>query len=474
MIFSGGVSGRIRSALKSGLLFFVCLSVLLPILFPESPGRSGILLPVPQTAACRLLGDDAASSNDPLSAGVSAVSISRGTSLYSKDSDTRASISSAARLITAVIALETLTEDTQITISVDAEALDLASSQHLNFVKGEKHTVSYLVSAVLYRDSDAAALSLAEYIATDELTFVTQMNDTAKSIGMSDTYFTGTSIKAVNDRLGNPDPTDADPYSTLSDVMILFRYALQNKSFRDIFCQYRNVSFLSDGTPEIISNPMVSAMAVTPDLLGLARFSVPGEGFCVLVLSSHDGFEVGFVTRGTPDDQLISEIGTLINRIYSEFEMSDLVKAGDSYLPITIEGAKTSIRSEFATTVQYIHPTGDDYLSGATRFVVYSDISLPVGKGDALGVVQFILDDQSIVIAEVVSSENVWAKTPSASKFLTLLRDNLNLSIIIAIVILCILLLSVGKVVFAIRRLLTSRRRIKKSDTEPPAKAASK
>lgn len=376
--------------------------------------------------------------------------------------------------MTAVIALETLTEDTQITISVDAEALDLASPQHLNFVKGEKHTVSYLVSAVLYRDSDAAALSLAEYISTDELTFVTRMNDTAKSIGMSNTYFTGTSAKASNDRSGNPDPAESNQYSTLSDVMILFRYALQNKSFRDTFCQYRNVSFLSDGTPEIISNPMVSAMAVTPDLIGLASFSVPGEGSCVLVLSSHDGFEVGFVTRGTPGDQLLSEIGALINRIYSEFEMSDLVKAGDDYLPVTIECWKDGIQTEFASTVQYIHPKGDDYLSGAARFVIYKDISLPIGKGDALGVVQFTLDDQSIVIAEIVSSENVWAKTPSASKFLTLLRDNLNLSVIIIIVFLCLVLVVITKVIISIRRLLILRCRSKNSDTDVSGKSPSK
>lgn len=474
MTFSRSVSGRIRAVLKSGLLIFVCLSFFLPSLYQKVSNGTQLLLPIPNATVSRLPGYDITSPTDPLSIGVTAVSISRGTALYSKESETRASISSAARLITAVIALETLTEDTQVTISVDAEALDLEASRHLDFVKGEKHTVSYLVAAVLYQDSDAAALSLAEYISTDELTFVTRMNDTAKSIGMSNTYFTGTSVKPINNRADKPELTESDPYSTLSDVMTLFRYALQINSFRDIFCQYRNVSFLSDGTPEIISNPMVSAIAVTPELLGLASFSVPGEGSCVLVLSSVDGFEVGFVTRGTPDDNIVSEINLLISRIYSEFEMSDLVKAGDAYLTILIEGTKNSIRTEFASTVQYVHPTGDDYLSGATRFVLYSDISLPVAKGDALGVVQFILDDQSIVIAEVVSSENVWAKTPSASKFLTLLRDNLNISIIIALVLLCIVLVATTKVIIAIRRLIISRRRSIKSDTDHSAKSASK
>ncbi len=459
MIFSGYISRKFRSAIISGLVIIVCIAVFSPFLYLKSPVSRIQSLPIPLSGTYDLSGDDTSSASETLSAGVSAVSISRGTPLYSKKAETRTYISSAARLMTAVIALETLTEDTQITISVDAEALDLASSQHLNFVKGEKHTVSYLVSAVLYRDSDAAALSLAEYISTDELTFVTRMNDTAKSIGMSNTFFSGTSEKAPHDRVSNSEPTESDQYSTLSDVMILFRYALQNKSFRETFCQYRNVSFLSDGTPEIISNPMISAMAVSPDLLGLARFSVPGGGSCVLMLSSHNGFEVGFVTHGTPDEPLLSEIGNLINRVYSDYEMSDLVKAGDDYLPVTIDGWENSIRTEFASTVQYIHPKGDDYLTGATHFVVYKDIALPIGKGDALGVVQFVLDDQSIVIAEVVSSEDVWAKTPSASKFLTLLRDNLNLSIIIIIVFLCLVLAVVAKVIISIRRLVILRRR---------------
>lgn len=463
MIFSPGVSQRVRSVVKAGLSLFICLSVILPVLYPGKQNGKELSLPVYNASAVSYTEYDSLTAGDPLSSGVSAVSVSRGTVLYSKESDARDSISSAARLITAVIALETLPEDTQVTISADAEALDLEASSRLNFVKGEKHTVSYLVAAVLYYDSDAAALSLAEYISTDEPSFVTRMNDTAKSIGMSNTYFTGTSVKPVNSRTERPELSESDPYSTLSDVMILFRYALQIKSFRDIFCQYRNVSFLSDGTPEIISNPMVSAMAVTPDLLGLTSFSVPGEGSCVLVLSSFDGFEVGFVTRGTPEEKMISEINMLIDLIYSEFEMSDLVKAGDAYLPIAIEGSKTGIRTEFASTVQYVHPKEDDYLSGTTRFVLYDNISLPIAKGDALGVVQFILKDQSIVIAEVVSSESVWSKTPSASKFLTLLRDNFNLTVIIALVLLCIVCVAAAKIVITLRHIWISRRTARKA-----------
>ena len=85
----------------------------------------------------------------------------RGTVLYHDSEDKTANYPAASKLMTAVIALESLTFDTQVTISSDAEVLDKKAKVSLHLSKGEKCSVKFLVTALLYMDSDAADFSLA-------------------------------------------------------------------------------------------------------------------------------------------------------------------------------------------------------------------------------------------------------------------------------------------------------------------------
>lgn len=368
------------------------------------------------------------------------VGTGRGMTLYQSQKDIAANYPAASKLMTAVIALESLTLDTQVTISSGAEALDNKSKTPLYLSKGEKCSVKYLVTALIYMDSDAAAFSLAEYIASDEQSFVKKMNETAKALNMSSTRFANTSGDAdVTAFPTSPNTVDyssyANQYTTVSDLSSLFRYALNIKEFRDLFTKYKTLLFLSDGSPKTLTNAMSAAWGLNPQLSGAARFESDDSGSvsCILALASVDDFEIAVILADSQNDYIYQDLYKSINYTFSAYEVSDLVVAGDTYTKVSIAGISEPLTAVFGKTVRYIHPVGNDYIKPNAVFIPDETVTLPITMGQSLGQVRFELEDGTQIDTDVIAAESMWTKSDFLSDTIALLKANSNLTVIIGI-----------------------------------------
>ena len=398
------------------------------------------------------------------------VGTGRGMVLYHNHDNTAANYPAASKLMTAVIALEALTLDTQVTISSDAEALDEKSINPLFLSKGEKCSVKYLVTAIIYMDSDAAALSLAEYIASDELSFVKRMNETAKSLNMSSTLFANTSGASVVQAY--PTPLNAISYSsyalqytTVADLSLLFRYALSLQAFQDLFTKYKTLMFLTDGTPQTLTNTMSAAWGLNPQLKGAARFECSdSESYsCILAFAAVDDFEIAIILGGSQDDSTYQDLYKSINSIYGFYEVSDLVVAGDAYRQVSITGIPESLASKFEMTVRYIHPIGSDFIKANAVFIPSESVTLPVSIGQSLGQVRFELEDGTQIDTEVVAAESMWTKSDFLSDTMALLEANRNLSVIIGISVIFFFCSVLRLIIKYSAKLIRSQSKFKKS-----------
>lgn len=394
--------------------------------------------------------DSADDSMPPLevsSNSVLAAATGRGMILYDNSSDKTLNISAASKLMTAVIALESLSPDTQVTISKEAEMLDVKSDSPLSLTKGEKCSVKYLVTAIIYKDSEAAALSLAEYISNDEPSFVRQMNDMAKALNMNNTLFANTSGKSVLGGIpsleDSPYNTYALQYTTMKDLSSLFRYALNLKDFKDIFTKYRSpLLFLSDGSAMRITSNMVSAWGIT-NLTGAASFAAgdASASSCVLAVASADDFEIAVILEGSDADATYQDLNKAIDSIFNYYEASDFVVAGETYKDVTLNGISKPVAAVFKTTVRYVHPAGKDYVLSDTEFTPSQTVTLPISAGELLGQVSFTLEDGTQIVTEVVAAEDVWSQSTVYSKAMELIQANINLFVVIAIAV-CLFILS--------------------------------
>ncbi len=134
--------------------------------------------------------------------------------LFSKNPHDRYPPASTVKIMTAILAIENLPLDSEVTPS--REALSVQPT-----IVGLKPGVTYvlkdLVSAILIRSGNDAARAIAERVAGDQQSFSEMMNEKALKIGMENTYFRTAS--------GLPTGRQDAQYTTALDLAVMMRYA---------------------------------------------------------------------------------------------------------------------------------------------------------------------------------------------------------------------------------------------------------
>ena len=106
--------------------------------------------------------------------------------IYSKNMHTKYAPYSTTKMMTALLAVQNLPLDQEVTISERAVQEGEAT---MNLQAGEVVTVKDLIYGTLILSGNDAAWALAEAVSGDIETFVDLMNKTADNIGCEDTHF---------------------------------------------------------------------------------------------------------------------------------------------------------------------------------------------------------------------------------------------------------------------------------------------
>ncbi|MBQ5746053.1 MAG: D-alanyl-D-alanine carboxypeptidase, partial [Selenomonadales bacterium] len=140
--------------------------------------------------------------------------------IYDKHGDKRMPPASTTKILTALIAIESGRLAEPVTVSENAAKTN-GSRMHLK--KGQVLSLEELVTGLLLRSGNDAAVAIAEHLAGSTEAFAEQMNARAYALGAHDCHF-------VNPH-GLPAP---DHYVTAKSLARIARCAMQNKSFADI------------------------------------------------------------------------------------------------------------------------------------------------------------------------------------------------------------------------------------------------
>jgi len=141
--------------------------------------------------------------------------IETGTVYAEKAADTAYPIASISKLLTALVANETIHFDRTLTVNSDDRAQTDGTPGSI--AKGDTFTVGELLYPLLMESNNSAAYTLARYNGQDN--FMQWMNDKAEAIGMDDTHM--------------EDPSGISPQnvSSANDLFKLMRYITQNQSY---------------------------------------------------------------------------------------------------------------------------------------------------------------------------------------------------------------------------------------------------
>ena len=147
--------------------------------------------------------------------------------LWEKNGETPLAMASTTKIMTAILVLENCGLEETVTISKNAAH---QPEVHMDLKEGEEWRLGDLLSAMMLRSYNDAAVALAEHCSGSVEAFCAEMTEKAAELGAQDTVF------------GSPNGLDSHlsedaHHSTACDMAKIAAYALENETFRQIIAQ---------------------------------------------------------------------------------------------------------------------------------------------------------------------------------------------------------------------------------------------
>ncbi len=153
-----------------------------------------------------------------------AMDLNTGRIFHENNIDEARLIASITKIMTAIVAIEH--GKLEQVVTVDEEVLKAYGSA-IYIEVGEKIKLKDLLYGLMLRSGNDAAVVIAKTVAGSMPKFADLMNETAQKIGMKNTNFVNAHGLEENDGRANK--------SSAYDMAILTKYAVKNKTFKEIF-----------------------------------------------------------------------------------------------------------------------------------------------------------------------------------------------------------------------------------------------
>lgn len=205
--------------------------------------------------------------------------------LYSKNATEKLYPASITKILTALIALQKGKLDDVITVTKDAEIRE-SGAQLCGFKAGDKVTLEQALHGLLMYSGNDAGVMIAEYISGSVDEFAKLMNETAKSLG------------ATNSNFVNPHGlSDDNHYTTAYDLYLIFNAAIKYDKFVEIMNtdSWTTTYTLSNGSPKEITfkttNLYLKGDEKSPEgitVIGGKTGTTNAAGSCLILLSKNE------------------------------------------------------------------------------------------------------------------------------------------------------------------------------------------
>lgn len=223
--------------------------------------------------------------NQPTVSAASAILVDAesGRILYEKDAYSCRLIASTTKLMTALVAVESATDLSQIVTIEREDTLTEGSSMYLK--AGEKVSLEGLLYGLLLHSGNDAALAIARFCAGDIDTFVDQMNQKAQELDMVDSHF------------ANPNGLNADGhYSTAADMAKLGIACMNNVTVAKIV----GTKSTAIGTRNFVNHNKL--LTLYQDCVGMKTGYTQLAGRTLVSAARRGGQLLVCVTLDDPDD----------------------------------------------------------------------------------------------------------------------------------------------------------------------------
>lgn len=319
--------------------------------------------------------------------------------LYEKNAQNRLAPASTTKILTAIIAIESGRLDEEVKVSARA-AGTAGSSMHLQI--GQKILLRELVTGLMMRSGNDAAVAIAEYLAGSVEDFVIMMNSKAQSIG------------AYNSHFRNPHGlTAAGHYSSAFDLAWLARYAMLNPLFADIVStRETSIDWFDQRGREHDQN-----LKNTNKLLWMleeadgVKTGTTGEaGPCLVSSATRDNQKLIAVVLHDHSRWYDSMI--LLKWGFTSFKLFDYAAQGDVVNTIPVEQGLTPEIDAIVADQAALVVDANSYAAVTVEVDLPETIKAPVYQGQKIGEIVFFVNEKAVKTVDIVAAQDVEERTP--------------------------------------------------------------
>jgi D-alanyl-D-alanine carboxypeptidase (penicillin-binding protein 5/6) len=303
---------------------------------------------------------------------------------------------SLTKMMTAYIAEREITEgrmsfDDQVPVSVKAWK---TGGSRVFIREGTEVRLEDLLRGIIIQSGNDASVAVAEYIAGSEDVFADVMNQTAISLGMTNTQF--------KNATGLP---QEGHYTTAKDLSILAARIIQD--FPDTYPIYEEKNFTYNGIKQANRN---SLLFRDPTVDGLKTGHTEEAGYCLVASAERDGFRLISVVMGTASEKAREQETTKLLQYGFRYFSGKTVFAAGEPLPESARkvwfGEMESVDLAPTEPLYVTLPLGRESAIQATLDAP-DTLDAPLEAGAVVGTVKIMLGERVLAESPVAVAEAV-------------------------------------------------------------------
>jgi serine-type D-Ala-D-Ala carboxypeptidase (penicillin-binding protein 5/6) len=319
---------------------------------------------------------------------------SSGEVLWQRGADSRRSIASTTKLMTALLVLERA-KLSDVVPAADYRALPVESK--INLRPGERMTVADLMRALLVYSANDAAVTLAQHVAGSRPAFVRLMNKRARELKLTGTHYANP--------VGLDDPAN---YSTARDLVKLTERLWRFKFFRRTVNR-ENIKLKSGDHPRSYDNRNRLVRRYRW-IDGVKTGHTRQAGYVLVGAGRRNGVQLFSAVLGAPDEAARdAETLALLRYGFTLYEEVTAIRRGDlqnETVPIRWRrGAVLPVMAGRTVSRVLRKREGNPF---TTRVIsIPSEVEGPVRRGQALGLIEVRAHGKRVATVPLVAANAV-------------------------------------------------------------------
>jgi D-alanyl-D-alanine carboxypeptidase (penicillin-binding protein 5/6) len=315
-----------------------------------------------------------------------------GTVLLAKQMHQSRPVASTTKIMTALLALEN--GDLDDSVVAGPAALEVTGSA-LYLKPGDVMRMDDLLTALLLKSANDAAVVIAEHISGSVPAFANRMNERARELGATHTHF-------VNPHgLHHPDHC-----SSAHDLALITREALEHPRFRELVGSRRAEILFPRGPARARTlrnhNKLLQRAAFVD---GVKTGYVKESGHCLVASATEDDWQLIAVVLDSPDTY--AEALRLLEYGFAGFHRQVFAQPGDALgrAPVR-DGTKRTVPAICQDTL--IALAGPDLPhQPKLEVTLLGPLSAPIAQGDNVGQVRLVAGSDVLAQAPLLAGEAV-------------------------------------------------------------------